>query len=333
MDKKKIYSRILGTLYGVAMGDAFGMPCEMWSRRRIKETYGYIDKLYPGNPDNEISAGLHEGEITDDTVFTLIISRMLIEHNNGIDPQIFVNKIRQWANNSKKSKNVLGPSTKRAIQEIEKGHPIEYAGRTGESNGASMRVLPIGIVSDYRNLSVLVENVQRICLPTHNTGKAIGGASAVAAAVSYAIRCGENFENMIDIAVEAAQEGSRQGFDVCGPSVDKRIRYAVELTKDVKTDEEFMQTLYDMVGTGLPTVQTVPAALAIVVYAKGNPNLCARLAVNTGGDTDTVGAISCGIAGAYSGIECFEKNVLDKVITVNKLNMESLAEKLLELYY
>ena len=38
----KIYSKIEGALSGVAMGDAFGMPCEMWSRKRIKETYGCI---------------------------------------------------------------------------------------------------------------------------------------------------------------------------------------------------------------------------------------------------------------------------------------------------
>ncbi len=333
MDKQRTYSRVLGALYGVAMGDAFGMPCEMWSRSRIKETYGYIDKLYPGNPENEISAGLREGEVTDDTEFTLIISRMLIEHNDGIDPQNFIDKIRQWASSDKKSKNVLGPSTKRAIQEIEDGRPIEYAGRMGESNGASMRILPVGVVSDYRNLPALVENVRDICLPTHNTSKAIGGACAVAAAVSYAIRCGENLDDMIDIAIEAALLGSEQGFDVCGPSVAKRIRFAVEIAKTAETDETFMQSVYDMVGTGLPTVQTVPAALAIAVYAKCDPNACVRLAVNTGGDTDTIGAISCGIAGAYAGIERFDRDVLDTVIAVNELDMESIAKELLELYY
>jgi ADP-ribosylglycohydrolase len=322
MSEERTYDRILGALYGVAMGDAFGMPCEMWSRRRIRDTYGYIDKLYPGNPENEISAGLREGEVTDDTVFTLIISRMLIEHSGGIDPQTFVDKIRQWAHDDEKSKNVLGPSTKRAILEIENGRPIEYAGRMGESNGASMRILPVGVISDYRDLPSLVENVREICLPTHNTSKAIGGACAVAAAVSYAIRCGESLETMVDIA-----------FDVCGPSVAKRIRYAVEIAKAAETDEDFMQSVYDMVGTGLPTVQTVPAALAIAVYAKGDPNRCVRLAVNTGGDTDTIGAISCGIAGAYSGIDRFDRSVLDKVIAVNELDMESIAGKLLELYY
>ncbi len=326
----KIYSKIEGALSGVAMGDAFGMPCEMWSRKRIKETYGCIDKLYPGHPDNEISSGLRAGEVTDDTEFTMIISQLLFDNNGIIDPQKFVDKIKLWATTDEKSKTVLGPSTKRAISEIDEGQPIEYAGRMGESNGASMRILPVGIVSDYRELPSLVDHVWKSCMPTHNTGKAISGASAVAAAVSYAIRCGDSLEDMVDIAIEAAVLGSQKGFDTCGPDVAKRIRYAVDIAKNADDEEEFMQTVYDMVGTGLPTVQTVPAALSIVVYAKANPNTCARLAANIGGDTDTIGAISCGIAGAFSGIEAFDKKILDQVISVNKLDIKLVAQNLLK---
>ena len=85
----------------------------------------------------------------------------------------------------------------------------------------------------------------------------------VAAAVSYAIRCGDSLEDMVDIAIEAAVLGSQKGFDTCGPDVAKRIRYAVDIAKNADDEEEFMQTVYDMVGTGLPTVQTVPAALFV----------------------------------------------------------------------
>ena len=110
MDKEKTYSRILGALSGVAVGDAFGMPCEMWSQRRIRRVYGYIDRLYPGNPENEISAGLQAGEVTDDTIFTLIISQLLIENKEGIDPETFVERIRQWANSTRRAKMYWDPA-------------------------------------------------------------------------------------------------------------------------------------------------------------------------------------------------------------------------------
>jgi ADP-ribosylglycohydrolase len=61
-------------------------------------------------------------------------------------------------------------------------------------------------------------------------------------------------------------------------------------------------------------------------------DILAHSPANTGGDTDTIGAIACGIAGAFSGIERFDRTILDKVIAVNDLDMESIAKKLLELY-
>lgn len=333
MDKEKTYSRVLGALSGVAVGDAFGMPCEMWSQRRIRRVYGYIDRLHPGNPENEISAGLQAGEVTDDTIFTLIISQLLIENKKGIDPETFVERIRQWANSDSKSKNVLGPSTKRALQEIEAGRPMEYAGRMGESNGASMRILPVGIAADYRNLPELVEKVRNLCLPTHNTNQAISGACAVAAAVSYAIRCGESLTQMLDVAVEAAALGSEQGFDLCGPNIGRRIRIAQEIAQRGMDEESFLREIYDVVGTGLPTVQTVPAVFAVVLYANADPTACAKLAANLGGDTDTIGAISCGIAGAFSGVERFDRSLLDEVTRVNQFDLESVAKQLQAIYF
>ena len=42
-------NHILGTLYGMAIGDAMGMPPELWSRKRCLEYYGkitdFLDRL------------------------------------------------------------------------------------------------------------------------------------------------------------------------------------------------------------------------------------------------------------------------------------------------
>ncbi|BBU82712.1 hypothetical protein EIMP300_41120 [Escherichia coli] len=36
--------RILGALYGQALGDAMGMPSELWPRSRVKAHFGWIDR-------------------------------------------------------------------------------------------------------------------------------------------------------------------------------------------------------------------------------------------------------------------------------------------------
>ena len=49
--------RVLGTLWGISLGDAFGMPMEMWPRDRRERQLGYVTTLLPGQPDNDISKG------------------------------------------------------------------------------------------------------------------------------------------------------------------------------------------------------------------------------------------------------------------------------------
>lgn len=40
-------SRILGCLYGQAIGDAMGMPSELWPKRRIINHFGWIERFLP----------------------------------------------------------------------------------------------------------------------------------------------------------------------------------------------------------------------------------------------------------------------------------------------
>lgn len=41
-------NHILGTLYGMAIADAMGMPPELWSRKRCLEYYGKITDFLDG---------------------------------------------------------------------------------------------------------------------------------------------------------------------------------------------------------------------------------------------------------------------------------------------
>ena len=80
------YDRILGTLVGCAIGDAMGMPGEMWSRSRIQKTFGRICDFLPGHPDHEISAGFKPGETTDDTIVTVLVAKALIRSGGDLPP-------------------------------------------------------------------------------------------------------------------------------------------------------------------------------------------------------------------------------------------------------
>jgi ADP-ribosylglycohydrolase len=307
-----------------------GMPAEMWPRGKIQRRFGKIEDFLPAPDDNEITRGLEAYEVTDDTESTIVVAESIIAARGAVIPRDIVERISAWAASDSKSTNVLGPSTKRAFAEIAKGVPIEEAGRFGETNGASMRIVPVGAVSDARNLIGLVDKVRLACSPTHNTGVAIAGAAAVAAAVATGLGSrNASPEEALKAAIAAAGLGQKQGFEVFAPSVARRIELGLSLVRGRgDTAEEATLDLYEVVGTGLPTQESVPTALSLVLLARGDPLVCARLAANLGGDTDTIGAMSVGVCGALSGIDAFPSAVLRRLDEVNGFDLEDLARRL-----
>ncbi|MFQ8717893.1 MAG: ADP-ribosylglycohydrolase family protein [Enterobacter hormaechei] len=63
-------NRILGALYGQALGDAMGMPSELWPRKRVKAHFGWIDRFLPG-PASNAACYFNQAEFTDDTSMAL----------------------------------------------------------------------------------------------------------------------------------------------------------------------------------------------------------------------------------------------------------------------
>lgn len=324
------YERILGALTGCAIGDAMGMPGEMWSQQRIRRTFGRITQFLPGPADNEISAGFAPGETTDDSIVTVLVAKALIRSNGELSPMDLVNSIQEWAASNPKSKTVIGPSTQRAFQQIANGVPPELAGKNGETNGASMRISPVGIISTTRDLPTLVKRVAKVCMSTHNTSSAIAAACAVAAAVAHGID-GEEDTFLRDVILEAAALGEKQGFETCSPSVVERIRFSLELSDSIGDDEEFMRRQYALVGCGLPSTESVPTALAIALRCGTDLMRCARLCANIGGDTDTMGAIACAICGAHGGMQTVPGEVVDQLLAVNHFDFPALAQQLCDL--
>ena len=63
----KGYQSILGALYGQAVGDAMGMPSELWPQRQVQTFFGWIDNFLPGPAENFAASEFVAGEFTDDT--------------------------------------------------------------------------------------------------------------------------------------------------------------------------------------------------------------------------------------------------------------------------
>ncbi|WP_287141219.1 ADP-ribosylglycohydrolase family protein, partial [Mesorhizobium sp.] len=186
MEMAAAIDRAMGALVGGALGDALGMPTQLLSPARIVELYGPVEGFVAPAADHPVSKGLAAGTVTDDTEQALLLGRILVASGDGFDHTRWVKALLDWEREVKArgSYDLLGPSTKRAIDAINDGVPAEEAGRSGDTNGAAMRIAPVGIMMPLEPLDALVAKVAETCRATHNTSIAIAAAAAVAAAVS-----------------------------------------------------------------------------------------------------------------------------------------------------
>lgn len=323
---KELYLRIRGVLIGGAYGDAMGMPTEFWTQEHINERFPKgIDGFLPSQADDFFGRNMLAGEITDDTINTMMIIKMIIESNGIINTESYINQLIKWKNESKVAALVCGPSTLKALEAIERGVSVEETGKLGTTNGAAMKISPIGFVSDYRNMDSLISNVVMICKPTHNTSIAIQGASIVAGIISYVVSGRNNMEEMWNLAEEIAGRAAGCGFQIPSASIVQRMKLAKKIIRNC-TLPEAMKKLYEVIGTGVETIETIPSVLAIVDLSEGNPIISAKLCASIGGDTDTIGAIATAICGGMN--PSFEHSLINILETTNNIKFNELSDKL-----
>lgn len=321
--------RAMGALTGAAIGDAMGMPTQIMSRAAIAQAYGNVVAFIDPTPDHPVSRGLAAGTVTDDTEQMMLLGELLAD-GGTFDQRRWVETLVGWEDEiiARGSHDLLGPSTKRAIAAVRAGVDPAEAGRTGDTNGAAMRIAPVGILMPPQPLDRLVDKVAETCLATHNTGLAIASAAAVAAAVSSAID-GAGWREAAEMAVAAARTGERRGNWVAGASIAARIEWALNIAQDTPDERRALALVADLLGTSVAAQESVPAAFAVLAIADGEPWRAAVLAANLGGDTDTIGAIAGAIAGAVRGYGALPADKVRALRGFDRDEARALADRLL----
>jgi ADP-ribosylglycohydrolase len=318
-------------MYGLAIGDALGMPTQLMSREAIERRYGAIRGFEPADADHPLAAGMPAASVTDDTEQAFLVARLLIEGGGHVDGRHFASELVRWEDGmrARGSLDLLGPSTKRAVEAVLAGEPVEESGRFGTTNGAAMRVTPVGIAVPSGDAEVLVDRVVEVSRVSHNTGVALAAASAIAGVVSAGID-GADVSSAIEFAVVAARAGSRRGYWVAAAAVDARIRLALELADRGDTPAS-LGRLYGVIGTSLASQESVPAAFGILRLFPDDPWQACLAAASLGGDSDTVAAMVGAMGGAIYGADAFPLEARQRVAEVNSLDFESVVDGLLAL--
>lgn len=333
------FSRAYGALAGLALGDALGMPTQAMSPEQIRAVYGRITGLVDGDASQPYAPGMPAGSVTDDTEQALLIASLLVRGRGtssgrvALDAGEFAHALLAWEDSmiERGSLDLLGPSTKAALERVRAGEDPLTVGGAGTTNGAAMRVTPIGIAMPTADPEAFADAVWSSCQVTHATRQGFQSAALVAAAVSFGIDAARSpsldLRSLLWKAVSYVDSLPERGAWTPDPDVVAATRRAMQLVANPASSS--LECLVEQVGTSVASAQAIPMAFALLAR---DPSPQALLdAANIGGDTDTIGAIAGAILGAALGFEVFVGRGLAQVELASHLDLPSVALELLEL--
>ena len=333
------FSRAYGALAGLALGDALGMPTQAMSPEQIRAVYGRITGLVDADASQPYAPGMPAGSVTDDTEQALLVASLLVRGRGSSSGRVALNAVEfahsllAWEDSmiERGSLDLLGPSTKAALERVRAGEDPLTVGGAGTTNGAAMRVTPIGIAMPTADPQAFADAVWSSCQVTHATRQGFQSAALVAAAVSMGIDAARSpsldLRSLLWEALSYVDSLPERGAWTPDPDVVAATRRAMQLTANPASSS--LECLIEQVGTSVASAQAIPMAFALLAR---DPSPQALLdAANIGGDTDTIGAIAGAILGAALGFEVFVGRGLAQVELASHLDLPSVALELLEL--
>ncbi|WP_044560540.1 ADP-ribosylglycohydrolase family protein [Azospirillum sp. B4] len=331
MSTHPLHDRIAGSLLLAGMGDALGAPTEQWSMAEILAAHGGLVAGFV-TPTADTFAGANAGqqaEVTDDASQMYYLARALVRGGGRLDAAGWIACLLDWADTSPKA-DFMGPSTVGIVAALRAGTDPALVGVIGQSrrkmttigttNGAAMRVAPAGLVHPG-DLEAACDQALVTCLPSHDTDVAIAAACAIAAGTARALVT----EDIADV-IAACVEGGRQGAALAtrharvgpGPRFQARLDLALDIAARASDDLAFLEALDARVGASVLAAESVPAAIAILAYAKGDPLRTIALSATIGNDTDSIATMAGALAGALRGASALPADLTAQFRAVNE---------------
>jgi ADP-ribosyl-[dinitrogen reductase] hydrolase len=282
-------SRILGGLWGVAVGDALGVPVEFRSRKDrerdpVTDLRGYGTYNQP------------PGTWSDDTSLTLCTVDTLLQA--GEDYQVLGQSFVRWRSAEIWTPHGavfdVGHATDEAIRRLARGVAPLKAGRDDElsnGNGSLMRILPVAIWFAGRQTSDAIEAAYRFSALTHRHPRSQVGC-AIFCLIARRLLAGADAVSAMDDASKDVGRHSHEEPFASELRAYSRISPASNL-KGLRVAE--------IRGSGY-VVDALEASLWCLLTTKSFKQAVLK-EVNLGDDTDTTGAIAGALAGIRYGID------------------------------
>jgi ADP-ribosylglycohydrolase len=297
--------------FGV-IGDAMGTPTENLEPAEIEKRFGWVDTF--------------EGDGTDDTIMRDLIAAALIRTGGYANAD---NWAEEWRD---QHQAIFGskvgrffPSVLHAAAKLRFGYaPRTIAEGTMPSSSSAMAIAPVGIVN-AGNPRAAAAQAMEIASLIHVTDVAFcqDGAAAIAAAISEALMPEATVASVLDASIAYLKPWS-------GEEMRSLISAALDLSGKTIDYKSFRKHYHGKFRQRIAcdSRETVPASLAIVRLARGDPALAASFGANFGRDADTIACIAAGICGALSGLSPANAKLVEHLPTEAQRAQTDLASRL-----
>lgn len=268
-------------IMGLVIGDSLGVPYEFKKRDNFKAT----DMVGYG------TFSLPEGTWSDDSSLTLATLDSLITNKGKINLHSIMKNFADWFYNDKYTPHDkcfdTGNTTRNSIMKFDSGIDLMECGGYEEmdnGNGSLMRILPLAFIKHTD------EDIFNVSALTH--GNIISKVSCL-----LYIKIAEKLIKNYNIS------------DAIKDSYNELGEYKIKELDRIPTLEELER---DEIKSSGYVIDTLEAALWCLLKTNTFRD-CALMAVNLGGDTDTVAAVACGLAGLLYGYNSIPKEWIDKI--------------------
>lgn len=291
------HDQVIGGLIGSAVGDALGLPVEFKTREELKD-----------NPVLEMQGfGSHlaaSGSWSTNTSMTIALMESIRECGT-VNQSDILHKLSRWLYLADYTvgSEIINPNATitQAIGRFKKGYTPDECGETFEfasDNGALARILPIAFLCYNYNIQgkQRYDLVKKVTKLTHATEKCI---LANMIFVNYACLLLEGYYPAV--ALQKVQQENYSFFSVaCVESFSHVLK------------ENLTAFPEDAIQSHIDVIESLEAAIWSLVTTRNFEQALLR-AVNLGHDTDSIGALTGGLAGLYYGIQGIPKRWLDKL--------------------
>lgn len=277
-----------GALFGVAIGDALGVPVEFTSRERlrlepIKDFVGYKSHNQP------------PGTFSDDSSLTFCLAETLCK---GYDLHDLASRFINWKEKAYWTAGGvmfdIGMTTYHSINNLKYVSRPQLAGGYEEDsngNGSLMRILPLLFYIKDFDIEKRYETVSDVSSLTH------GHIRSVISCFYY-----------LEYALELMKGSDKQtayvniAKTVSEVLVSRRITQTEVSLFDPLLKEDITKLSVDAIPSSGYVLSTLKAAIYCFLTTENYAD-CTLMAVNLGSDTDTTAAVAGGLAGLYYGFE------------------------------